>query len=45
MSEPAIRVRGLGKQYRLWTKERPTTLSDRVLRVYDRTRHRKHEER
>lgn len=44
MSEPAIHVRGLGKKYRLWTKERPTTLSDRVLRVYDRTRHRKHEE-
>jgi lipopolysaccharide transport system ATP-binding protein len=44
MSEPAIRVRGLGKRYRLWSGERPTTLSDRVLRVYDRVRHRKHEE-
>jgi lipopolysaccharide transport system ATP-binding protein len=44
MSEPAIRVRGLGKRYLLWTGDRPTTLSDRVLRVYDRIRHRVHEE-
>jgi lipopolysaccharide transport system ATP-binding protein len=44
MSEPAIRVRGLGKRYQLWTGERPTTLSDRVLRVTDALRHRTHEE-
>jgi lipopolysaccharide transport system ATP-binding protein len=44
MSEPAIRVTGLSKRYRLWTGERPTTLSDRVLRVYDRARHRQHVE-
>ena len=44
MSEPAIHVRGLGKRYRLWTRDRPTTLSDRVLRVYDHIRRRQHEE-
>jgi lipopolysaccharide transport system ATP-binding protein len=44
MSEPAISVRGLSKRYRLWTGDRPTTMSDRVLRVYDRVRHRRHEE-
>ena len=43
-SEPAIRVRGLSKRYRLWTGDQPTTLSDRMLRVYDRIRHRRHEE-
>src|SRR3954449_10001229 len=43
-SEPAIRVQGLGKRYRLWTGDQPTTLSDRISRVTDAFRRRAHEE-
>src|SRR4051812_36778348 len=44
MSEPAIRVQGLAKRYRLWTGDQPTTLSDRISRVADAFRRRAHEE-
>jgi lipopolysaccharide transport system ATP-binding protein len=44
MSDPAIRVRDLGKRYRIWSGSSPTTLSDRISRVADRVRHRQHEE-